>query len=497
MKNIKQMPDSENVKKWICFCLWLIQLFFSISAIIAFRNSGLFPMRILVLLCIACTLISVIIFLLIKKNKRQTYITGALMSIIVIVCVVYVLNTIKVLIGTLNSISNSDIQTESVIAVVLEDSKVDNIGEAGSLSFGCYFGSNSDALENANEDIKEKCGNNDLNMEKYESFLKLANALMNKDIDVAVFSKGYSSLLEDAFPEFESITKIIYESDYQVVLKKQEEREEKRIEADVEKGVLDDSLNIYISGIDVDGPISAQSRSDVNIIMTVNPFTNTILLTSTPRDYYVYIPGVSGNMRDKLTHAGVYGIDASISTLENLYDIKIDNYLRINFDSLIKLVDAIGGVDVYSEYAFSGRGCTFTKGINHLDGEEALVFARERYAFIEGDNQRGKNQMAVIQAIIAKLQSPVVLKNSAEVLSVVEESMQTDFSFDEISEMISWQLAKGTDWNVEQQVVYGAGDKQETYSMPGRRLYVMWPNEQSVSEAAVKINAVKDMRADP
>jgi LCP family protein required for cell wall assembly len=244
---------------------------------------------------------------------------------------------------------------------------------------------------------------------------------------------------------------------------------------------------VLISGIDVNGPISTTSRSDVNILMTVNPLTHKILLTTTPRDYYVYIPEISGDMRDKLTHAGIYGVKTSMRTLEELYGIKISDYVRINFDSLINLVDALGGVDVDSEYDFESYGFQFHKGINHLDGEQALAFSRERYAFSSGDNQRGQNQMLVLTAILDKLQSPALLKNPSGVLEVMGSSMQTSFTTDQITELISWQLDNGQGWEIERQAVTGTGDSQQTFSMKGTDLYVMWPDEEAVSEAAAKI----------
>jgi LCP family protein required for cell wall assembly len=228
--------------------------------------------------------------------------------------------------------------------------------------------------------------------------------------------------------------------------------------------------------------------------MTVNPKMHKILLTTTPRDYYVYIPEVSGDMRDKLTHAGIYGVEASMRTLGNLYDIEVGDYIRINFDSVIRLVDALGGVDVNSDYAFTtrGGGYSFNEGLNHLNGEQALAFSRERYAFKDGDNQRGRNQMAVLTAMLNKLQSPALLKNPGEVLDVVGESMQTSFTRDEITGLISWQLSEGQSWEITRQAVSGHGDSQQTYSMKGTNLYVMWPDEESVAEASEKIKEITE-----
>ena len=179
-------------------------------------------------------------------------------------------------------------------------------------------------------------------------------------------------------------------------------------DADVTK----ESFNIYISGNDIYGNILSVSRSDVNIIATVNPNTHKILLTTVPRDFYVQLHGTSG-YRDKLTHAGVYGIDMSVSTMEDLLDLDINYYMRVNFTSLMKLVDAIGGVDVESDYSFrAASGESFVKGINHMNGKQALAFSRERKAFSDGDRQRGKNQQKVIIAILNKTLSSTTLITS-------------------------------------------------------------------------------------
>ena len=493
MKGVKLQFNRENVLVYISYFLWVILLVCSMLMMGVMKKSRLFPTKIIISCCALCIIVLAFLLFLSRRKQNWSCILASVISIFIISATIFAVCMIRNVLNTLNNLTSTGIQTESVIAVVLKDSLVTDIGETGNLRFGDYFDSDKELRKEAYKKIGEMNGNQDLSANPYQSILELSSALINNDIDIAVFNKGYSGILEEALPEFSNNTRIIYESDFAVHANADEKVEKTQAESidTKEKQIFGESINVYISGIYIEEEKKKKSRSDVNIIMTVNPFTNTILLTTTPRDYFVYIPEVSGDMRDKLTHAGIYGVDASIRTLENLYGVDIDNYLRINFDSLIELVDAIGGIDVYSEYAFSGRGYTFEEGINHLNGEEALVFARERYAFSEGDNQRGKNQMAVIQAIIDKLQSPAILKNSEDVLHVVEESMQTDFTADEISEMISWQLANAKEWNVEQQAVYGSGDMQQTYSMRGMELYVMWPDDYSVTQAAERIMEVK------
>lgn len=238
---------------------------------------------------------------------------------------------------------------------------------------------------------------------------------------------------------------------------------------------------ILISGIDNRGGIVAKSRSDVNIIATVNTATRQILLVSTPRDYFVPL-SISNGVPDKLTHAGIYGISVCMDTLGMLYDIDINNYIRLNFDGFIKIIDALGGITVNSEYDFDAGAHHFDKGENVVDGEAALAFARERYAFASGDRQRGKNQMAVIKGVIDKILSPELLKNYSSILSSVEGCFETNLSYDEIASLCQQQLAEGGSWNVVSYSVDGTGDSQQPYSM-NQYAYVMVPDDTTVDHA--------------
>lgn len=252
-------------------------------------------------------------------------------------------------------------------------------------------------------------------------------------------------------------------------------------------------FNVYISGIDVYGEITTESRSDVNLIATVNPKTHKILLTTTPRDYYVLIPGVSNGMRDKLTHAGVYGIDTSIATLEYLYNIEIPFYARVNFTSVIDIVDAMGGIDVESEVAFTtskaaGTVVDIQEGMNHLNGKEALAFVRERKAFPDGDHQRGKNQQALMSALIKKAVSPMILIQANEMIDGVVGNAETNMSEAQMKALIEMQLNDLKGWEIE--TVAASGDdsgKQYCYSYSGGPLYVCVPDETVVESIRNKM----------
>ncbi len=243
---------------------------------------------------------------------------------------------------------------------------------------------------------------------------------------------------------------------------------------------------VYISGIDTYGDIASQSRSDVNILAVVNPADKKVLLVTTPRDYYVQLHGTTG-VKDKLTHAGIYGIDMSKNTLQDLYGTKIDYTLRINFTSLLRTVDAIGGVEVNSDVAFSAGGYNFVQGINKLDSKQALAFSRERHSFEAGDRQRGKNQQKVIEAIIAKAAQPKIILNYQTILSSLDGLFQTNASKQEISSLIRQQLDSAGQWTTQSISVDGTGAKAATYSMGAQQLYVMIPNTATVDAAKAAI----------
>ena len=259
---------------------------------------------------------------------------------------------------------------------------------------------------------------------------------------------------------------------------------------------IEEPFNIYISGIDVSGPITTNSRSDVNIIMTVNPNTKKILLTTTPRDYYVQIPGVSGEQRDKLTHAGIYGVDVSMSTLESIYGIDITYYARVNFTSLITIVDALGGIDVNSDYEFTTLHGKYKiqKGINHMDGAAALGFSRERYSFEDGDNQRGKNQEAVLTAILQKAMSPAIIKNANQIIASVSDCVETNMTENEMAKFINMQLSDGAGWSIEAAAAAGTGDTQTCFSSGTQPLYVMQPDAASIEEVKSKMKQVLEVQ---
>ncbi|HFR3833489.1 LCP family glycopolymer transferase CpsA [Streptococcus suis] len=313
------------------------------------------------------------------------------------------------------------------------------------------------------------------------SYLTAYQSMINGESQAMVFNGVFTNILENEDPDFSSKVRKIYS--FKVT----------QTVDTATKQVSGDSFNIYISGIDTYGPISSVSRSDVNIIMTVNRATHKILLTTTPRDSYVAIADGGQNQYDKLTHAGIYGVNASVHTLENLYGIDISNYIRLNFTSFLQLIDLVGGIDVENTQEFTSGGYNFPVGTVHLDAEQALIFVRERYSLANGDNDRGKNQEKVIAALIKKLSSPENLRNYQAILNSLEDSIQTDISIETIIGLVNTQLESGTQFTVESQALTGTGRSDlSSYAMPGSQLYMMEINQDSLEQAKAAIQSVLD-----
>lgn len=314
----------------------------------------------------------------------------------------------------------------------------------------------------------------------------MVHDLLDSKTDAIILESGYYTLAAEEIADFEGKTKVIYTFEVS-------EKIDSSSLSDA--SITTDPFILYISGIDQRGKItSVRGRSDVNQLLVVNPKTHKILIVNTPRDYYVQLHGTTG-LKDKLTHAGIYGINKSVETLEDLYNIDIDHYLRVNFNTLETLVDVIGGIDVYSDISFDMthiKGRHVFKGMNHFDGKEALAYSRERYAYRTGDNHRGQNQQDVIEAIIDKVStSEVLIKKYPSILKTMEGTFQTDLSMDDITSLVKMQLASMPKWEIESIAVTGTGSSNYTYSMGHNyRLYVMEPNMASINNAKAKISEV-------
>lgn len=401
-------------------------------------------------------------------------------------------------VNTLDSISAGETETVQMGIYMRAD---DDRELAADLQFGILETVDREAtdsvIEKLNKDLKTE-----ISFQEYESPVALIEALLKGDVDAAILNQAVLDVLEE-LPGFqEKLAKIRQAALHSVEIETSAGDDklpgtEDPVQPDYAS--LKDSFAIYISGIDTRGKPSVKSRSDVNIVAVVNPKTKQILLVSTPRDYYVTISSPNpywDGKKDKLTHAGLGGANSSRETLSALYGIDITYYFKVNFSGFQEIVNALDGVSVNSEYSFSGnvhgKDYSFTKGINQLDGERALAFCRIRDAFASGDNQRGKNQMAVIKAVIDKAMSPKLLTNYTQILEAVSGSMEMTIPMDVIGDLVSQQLSDGGSWNVASYSVTGTGGYDSSPAAGGEQLYVMYPHQESVDRAKQLIQDVVD-----
>ena len=413
-----------------------------------------------------------------KKPKKIVAVLSILFSIIFILGSYYIYKTF----GVLDDMSKQ-YQIYTYHVMVRNDSNYEEIEDISGKSLG-YYNDNSDASKKSLTKLKTVVNTTN---EAYGNLEGLGTALLNSDEEAILVedtnkkmleASGNNEQAENALSGFGGKTRVIY------TFKVKAKIESKEVDA------TKDVFNVYISGMDQYGEVLETSLSDVNMILTINPKTKQILMTNIPRDYFVQLHDTTG-YKDKLTHAGTYGVDTSIKTIEDLMGIEINYYFKVNFSSLQKIVDALGGVEVYSEYDFQTfNGYNFTKGYNSVDGTEALFFVRERKAFSDGDNQRGKNQQAMIEAIFRKCTSPSIITRYNSLLNSLNDSILTNMPTKSMTSLAKMQLKDSAKWTITSQSVKGTGSYEYTYTYPYQELYVMIPDEESVTEAKEKINKV-------
>lgn len=455
----------------------LVQLLMTVIFVALLWNSGMVPGRYLAALAIVLFVLFGVMFGL-QFLRSKIYILGIVLSVLISIGLCFGSYYLARANQMLADVGGATYKTDNMIVVVRADDAAENILDAKDYKYGIQTSLDQENNQKMLDDIESVLGQTP-DVDEYVTVQQEAQALLDGEIGAAIYNEAFTGIIEDEIEGYSDQVKILYQYGIETEIVQEEEKQD-----------VGQPFNIYISGIDVAGDITTNSRSDVNIIMTVNPNTHKILLTTTPRDYYVLLPGVSGDQRDKLTHAGIYGVDESMATLESLYGIDITYYARVNFTSLIRIVDALGGVDVNSEYAFEAGGYQFQQGSNHLNGEQALAFSRERYSFSSGDNQRGKNQEAVLTAILQKAMSPALLINASELITSVSDCVETNMTRTEMAKFINMQLSEGAGWTIESTAATGTGDNQACYSSGSQLLYVMWPDDVSVAEISEKMQQV-------
>lgn len=440
--------------------------------ILAFRHLNVVYSIILVAIFALCLTLSIL-----KKSRVLTTVLLVVFSIIAAVS----LFAFKSLVDVAHNMNETASYSEIEMSVVVpSNSSVNDVSDLTSVQAPTDAdGSNINELLSH---IKSEKGV-DLATEKVDSYQAAYENLINESSQAMVFNSAYSSLLEMSYENYQSNLKTIYSYKIKTSIKDEAKAHDSNV------------FNIYISGIDTYGSISTVSRSDVNLILTVNMNTHKILMTETPRDAYVKIPDGGADQYDKLTHAGIYGVETSEKTLENLYGITIDYYARLNFDSFLKLIDALGGITVYNDQAFTALMNKKEYPVGNIEltsGEDALAFVRERYSLEHGDYDRGNNQMKVIQAILNKMTSLKSVSNYSTIISNVQDSIQTDMKLDTMMKLVNGQLDSGEKFTVTSQEVTGTGSTGEltSYAMPSSSLYMIKLDDASVAKAS---QAIKDV----
>ena len=474
--NRKQKRTSNRSWGMVNVGLTILYAILALVLLFTMFNYNFLSFRFLNIIITIGLLVVLAISIFLQKTKKSPLLTTVVLVIFSLVSLVGIFG-FKQMIDITNRMNQTAAFSEVEMSIVVpKDSDIKDVSQLTSVQAPTKVDKNNiDTLMSALKKDKKV----DVKVDDVASYQEAYDNLKSGKSKAMVLSGSYASLLESVDSNYASNLKTIYT--YKI--KKKNSNSAKQVDSKV--------FNIYISGIDTYGSISTVSRSDVNIIMTVNMNTHKILLTTTPRDAYVKIPGGGADQYDKLTHAGIYGVETSEKTLENLYGIKIDYYARINFTSFLKLIDQLGGVTVHNDQAFTSLHgkFDFPVGDIQMNSEQALGFVRERYSLDGGDNDRGKNQEKVISAIVNKLASLNSVSNFTSIVNNLQDSVQTNMSLDTINALANTQLDSGSKFTVTSQAVTGTGSTGQltSYAMPNSSLYMMKLDDSSVESASQAI----------
>lgn len=487
---------NDLIKRIISIVFSIILVVCTLYLLIQLVTLNVLPSKFLFIAVAILFLIDTIIVILINFYSKKV-VSKIILIVVTIVLSLgmgfggYYLQKTNTMFSNITNVTSTSKNTVSVI--VKESSDMQDLRDIVDKKVGTLRLIGLVGTETCLEDIESK----DIKIQQmnYDSISNLMSAFYSGEVDVVILNESYRSNVEDIeeYKNFSDNTRVIYQTTF--------ETEDTNVANSV-SDITEHPFNVLITGSDSRVGIEENARSDVNMVVTVNPTTNTILLTSIPRDYYVTTvcdaaDGCQNGAMDKITHTGMTGINTTKRTVENLLGIEINYTVKVGFDTVTELVDALGGVDVYVEpgYALNGflgdKNMSVTEGWNHLNGKQALVYSRERYAYTEGDRQRTKNQQQVVMGIIDKMTSSSVLANYADLMDALGDTFQTTMSASEIQALIQYQMDKMPSWTVEQYMVDGTGDTLMCAEL-GQAAYVMVPDQTTVELAKRKIAAVMD-----
>ena len=432
---------------------------------------------ILSLLIVLCSL------LILSRQNRFSRVFGRLLSLLLSAVLFVGCAFINRGNTALNNVTGTEVETTSVSVVVMKDSSAQTLNDVKNGIFGYNAAYDDDIIDNACKAIKDETGTSP-QTDAYSQYHYLADGLYYGDADAIIFNEAYRSFFEDSHEDFDSSTRVL--KTFSLV-------SEEKLASTAVSDVTKDCFIVYVSGIDARGEVTAKSRSDANMLVAINPTTHQVLLLGIPRDYY--IPLHTNGQKDKLTHSGMFGINESIATLEDLIHVDINYYARLNFSATVDIIDAMGGVDVYSPVAFTTLDDTYEikEGVNHMDGDKALYFMRSRKMLANGDNDRVSNQIRVLRATLNKLMSFSTIANYNKILSAAETSVQTNMTSAEIQQLIQMQLKDMPSWDIENYQLTGTDlYTTDAYMSRGTRTYVMEPDMESVSTGADLLNRMRN-----
>ena len=452
----------------------IIQILISIVLAVLLIQLNVLPMMYIIMIIVLEILLGVGIFFLMRNAQKVRLIISHLISLVISIVLIVGCMVVSKGNNAIKGLTSDHTQTNRISLYVLEESSYQELDDLKNQSIEANINDEhmSDAIDALNKKVK-------LSIQGQEDYVQMSNDLYDQKTAGIYMNEAQSALFDEIHEDFHEKTRILYT--YEIT--------EKVEDFSKDVSVTQNAFNIFISGIDTTGPVSTVSRSDVNMIVTVNPQSKKILMTSIPRDYYVTL--ANKGKKDKLTHAGLAGVENSVKTLENFLNIDINYYARVNFTSLIQMVDALGGIEVYSDQDIPKLG--IHEGINQMDGKKALSFSRERYSYKSGDNHRVQNQQKVLEAMLNKMMSPAIITNYSSILDHIDGCFETNMTSDEITSLIKMQLSDMSSWDIQQIQLQGHGAMLTGGAyMPGNRLYYMIPDEDSVSQCVAQIKEVQE-----
>lgn len=458
-----------NVVKWLVYA---IQFMCSIAFVYLLYSIELVPMNYIIILGVVLGLLFIgeyfLIFCKKPKNKRSviTQLLSLVLSGILIVGCFYVYKMGQVV----DLLGSESFQTRAISVIVLKESEIRNERSLPHHKLGYISSIDKETMSYATKKIQKNV--EDITLSDYTDFSKMINALYSKKVDGIILDEAFRTLVDQQKKTFEKDTRVIYQ-----VTQKGNAVSSKSVD------VTKKPFLVYISGNDEYGAISAVSRSDVNVLAAVNPVTHQVLLLSIPRD--TYYPLHRNGQMDKFTHAGIYGLQESINTLQDILKEDINYYGKMNFTSFMNIIDAIGGITVYSPESFVTKIGHYQihKGENKLNAKQALGFVRERKSFSDGDFARGRNQQRMISAVVKKLCSPAILTSFSSVLDTISKSVETNFSTAEINALVQMQLSDMPSWDIQSYQIEGIPMRKPCYSSGGINASVVVPNQESIDQA--------------